>query len=130
MRCRIPFMVLACSLALQGTALPAMAEKNPSEQEFCRLDRNNDRSISLEEFAACEFYKLEHVKELPYAEPNDLRQRTDIRISDDELKAYLFKKADKNKDQMINRKEWEEFYNSLMDMEPEGGASRRDHDLR
>ena len=53
-----------------------------------------------------------------------------IRFSDDELKAYLFKKADKNKDQMINRKEWEEFYNSLMDMEPEGGTSRRHRDIR
>jgi Ca2+-binding EF-hand superfamily protein len=123
-------MVLTCSLALQGAGLPAVAGKSASEQEFCRLDRNNDRSISFEEFAACEFYKLERVKELPYVEPNDLRLQGGIRLSDDELKAYLFKKADKNKDQMINRKEWEEFYNSLMDMEPEGGASRRHRDIR
>ena len=130
MRYRNLFMVLTCSLALQGAGLPAVAGKSASEQEFCRLDRNSDRSISFEEFAACEFYKLEHVKELPYVEPNDLRLQGGIRLSDDELKAYLFKKADKNKDQMINRKEWEEFYNSLMDMEPEGGTSRRHRDIR
>lgn len=130
MRYRIPFMVLACFFALQGKALSAVPAPSASEQEFCRLDRNNDRGISFEEFAACEFYKLEHVRALPFTEPSDLRPQGDSRFSDDELKAYLFKKADKNKDRMIDQKEWEEFYESLMGMEPERGASRRHRDVR
>jgi hypothetical protein len=37
-------------------------------------------------------------------------------LSDDELKDYLFNKADKNKDRKIDRKEWQEFYDSLMNL--------------
>jgi hypothetical protein len=44
-------------------------------------------------------------------------------MSDDDLKVYLFNKADKNKDRKLDRKEWEEFYNSLM--EPGGGITPR-----
>jgi hypothetical protein len=93
----------------------AVAEKKgPSEQEFCRLDKNNDREITFEEFSACEFHKLEHVKQLPYADPELSEKSKGRQLSDDELKAYLFKKADKNRDRKIDRKEWEEFYDSLI----------------
>lgn len=124
MRHHILILMLAFSFALQGAAPSPVERKNASEQEFCRLDKNNDREITFEEFAACEFYKLEHVRALPYAQPQDLPPGKDNKFSDDELKAYLFKKADKNRDSKIDRKEWEEFYNSLMD--PSGGIPPMD----
>jgi hypothetical protein len=106
----------------QGTIFGADKQISPSEQEFCRLDKNNDREISFEEFKACEFYKLENVRRLPFQEMKDQAKRDKGSMSDDDLKAYLFDKADKNKDRKIDRKEWEEFYNSLA--EPEGDVSR------
>ena len=89
--------------------------QSASAQEFCRLDRNNDREITFEEFSSCEFYKLKRVRKLPYADAEYIA-RKDRQLSDDELKACLFDKADKNKDRKTDRKEWEEFYNSLMDL--------------
>jgi hypothetical protein len=77
------------------------------------LDKNSDREITFEEFQNCQFYKLQRVRELPYAEPQELRPKGDAELSDDELKAYLFNKADRNTDRKIDRKEWEEFYNSV-----------------
>jgi len=127
MRHHMLILMLALSFALQGAATPPVEKKNASEQEFCRLDKNNDREILFDEFSACEFYKLEHVRELPYAQPQDLAPSKDGKLSDDELKVYLFNKADKNRNNKIDRKEWEEFYNSLMG--PGGGVEpmHRDH---
>ena len=121
-------LILALAFALEGAVTPPEEQKSASEQEFCRLDKNNDRAINFDEFSACEFYKLEHVRALPYAQPQDLGTGRDSRLSDDELKAYLFNKADKNRDSKIDRKEWEEFYNSLLD--PGGGAALMPHDRR
>ncbi|NTW60986.1 MAG: EF-hand domain-containing protein [Nitrospirae bacterium] len=127
MRHHILILMLALSFALLGAVTLPEEKKNASEQEFCRLDKNNDREITLGEFSACEFYKLAHVRELPYVQPQDLAPGKDGKLSDDELKTYLFNKADKNRDNKIDRKEWEEFYNSLI--EPGGGVSpmHRDH---
>ena len=113
MRSLVLILMLALSFTLKGAAMSSEEKKGSSEREFCRLDKNNDREITFEEFSACEFYKLEHVRELPYTQPHDLAPGRDGKLSDDELKSYLFKKADKNKDNKIDRKEWEEFYNSL-----------------
>ena len=114
MRFRLFLLISIFSIVLQGAAPPAPAEKKgPSEQEFCRLDRNSDREITFEEFAACEFYRLEHIKALPYTDPQFVAPKDGRKLTDDELKAYLFDKADKNKNRKIDRKEWEEFYNSL-----------------
>jgi EF hand len=120
--------MLALALVLQGAVTSAEEKKNASEQEFCRLDKNNDREITFDEFSACEFYKLEHVRALPYAQPQDLPPGKDGKLSDDDLKAYLFNRADRNRDNKIDRKEWEEFYNSLM--EPGGGVAPVHHDRR
>ncbi|NTW66874.1 MAG: hypothetical protein HGB21_11320 [Nitrospirae bacterium] len=127
MRHHILILMLAFAFALQGAAPSPAEKKNASEQEFCRLDKNNDREITFDEFSACEFYKLAHVRALPYVQPQDLAPGKGGKLSDDELKAYLFNKADKNRDNKIDRKEWEEFYNSLI--EPGGGVSpmHRDH---
>jgi len=111
---RFLFILVLISL-LQGVAASAVEKKSASEQEFCRLDKNDDREITLEEFKACEFYKLERVRALPYAESQKLGIGKGTKLTDDELKVYLFKKADKNKDKKIDRKEWEEFYTSVMD---------------
>ena len=119
---------LVVSISPFSPVIAAETAKNPTEQEFCRLDKNNDRAISFEEFSACEFYKLEHVKQLPFADLQDLKQKYNGTIPDEELKAYLFKKADKNKDGKIDRQEWEEFYNSTMD--PGGSISRPHGDHR
>jgi EF-hand domain pair len=115
MRFRFLFLLLAFSLLPQGVVVSSEEKQSATEREFCRLDKNNDREITFEEFKNCEFYKLEHVRALPYSEAQELRPKGDAKFSDDELKAYLFKKADKNKDNKIDRKEWEEFYNSLVD---------------
>jgi hypothetical protein len=120
-------LLLAFFLLLQGAALSTDEKKSTLEQEFCRLDKNNDREITFEEFKACEFYKLEHIRALPYEEPQELRPKGDTVLSDEEMKAYLFKKMDKNKDNKIDRKEWEEFYNSLVDP---GGLSHGRHGPR
>jgi hypothetical protein len=106
-------MAIATAVLLCFHPAAAVEKQSPSEEEFCRLDRDSDREITPEEFAACEFYKLEHVKALPYADPELSGQSKGRRLSDDELKAYLFNKADKSKNRKIDRKEWEAFYNSL-----------------
>jgi predicted peptidase len=128
MRHYILILMLTLSFTLQGAVTPPEEKKSASEQEFCRLDKNNDREITFDEFSACEFYKLEHVRALPYAQPQDIAPGKDVKLSDDELKAYLFNKADKNRDKKIDRKEWEEFYNSLM--EPGGGVAPIHRDYR
>jgi hypothetical protein len=115
MRIGLAGVVVVAAAFLFFSPAAAAEKQGPSEQEFCRLDTDNDREITPEEFAACEFYKLERVKQLPYADPELSGQSKGRRLSDDELKAYLFKKADKNKDRKVDRKEWEEFYNSLQD---------------
>ncbi len=101
-------------LLVQPATAAEKRKQSESEQEFCRLDTNNDRVITFEEFSACEFYKIEHVRKLPYSDPEFKAGNNGRRLSDDELKAYLFDKADKNKDRKIDRKEWEEFYASVM----------------
>ena len=121
MRIRFLFLLLASFFLFQGAVLSIEEKKTSSEQEFCRLDKNNDREITVEEFKDCEFYKLERIRALPYKEPQELRPKGNAMLSDEELKAYLFKKIDKNKDNKIDRKEWEEFYNSLI--EQGGGIS-------
>ena len=128
MRHPMLILMLALSFALQGAVTLPEEKKSPSEQEFCRLDKNNDREITFDEFSACEFYKLEHLRALPYAQPQDLAPGRDVKLSDDELKTYLFNKADKNRNNKIDRKEWEEFYNSLR--EPGGGVAPMHRDLR
>jgi len=94
-------MAIAAALLCVFPAAAAEEKKSPSEQEFCRLDRNNDREITAEEFSSCEFHKLEHVKVLPYADPELSGQNKGRRLSDDELKAYLFNKADKSKNRVV-----------------------------
>ena len=128
MRHPMLILMLALSFALQGAVTLPEEKKSASEQEFCRLDKNNDREITFDEFSACEFYKLEHLRALPYAQPQDLAPGRDVKLSDDELKTYLFNKADKNRNNKIDRKEWEEFYNSLR--EPGGGVAPMHRDLR
>jgi len=115
MRIRYFILFTAFSLVLQGVALSAEEKKSASEQEFCRLDKNNDREITFEEFKDCEFYKLENLKQLPYHEPQENSPKADTVLSEDEMKADLFKKADSKKDKKIDRKEWEEFYNSILE---------------
>jgi hypothetical protein len=112
---RVMILIGALLVLDEGTLFSANEQKNTAEQEFCRLDKNNDREITFEEFKACEFYKLEHVRRLPFQELKDQAKREKGEMSDDDLKAYLFDKADKNRDRKIDRKEWEEFYNSLID---------------
>ena len=113
--------ITLCFAATAITALvlsPAFAaeKQGPSEREFCRLDRDSDRALTFEEFAACEFYKLEHIKQLPYADLKPFDRGGKGYLNDDERKAYLFDRADRNKDRRIDRKEWEEFYESLKDI--------------
>jgi len=84
-----------------------------SEQEFCRLDTNKDREISYEEFASCEFYRLEHVKKLPFVDLGAFPKDKNGKVSEEDLKRHLFDRADTNKNGKIDRKEWEEFYNSV-----------------
>jgi len=126
----IRFFVLFVVIGLlpQIAIVSADDKKSASEREFCRLDKNNDREITFEEFKDCEFYKLEHVRALIYNELKQSGQKGKTTLSDDELKAYLFKKADKNRNNKIDRKEWEEFYNSIMD--PSGGNSSGHHDIQ
>ena len=97
---RIQFLILAIAFSCllpQNSVLAADEKKSASEKEFCRLDKNNDREITFEEFKDCEFYKLERVRALIYNELKQSGPKGKTTLSDDELKAYLFKKADKNK---------------------------------
>jgi hypothetical protein len=123
-------MVLMIALITSGHDVLFAADmpKSSAEQEFCKIDKNNDREISRDEFATCEFYKLEHVRALPLMDMNDLKKDNNGIISDADLKAYLFNKADVNKNGKIDRKEWEEFYNSLT--EPGGGGLHKNYDKR
>jgi hypothetical protein len=84
MRPYILILMLALAFVLQGAATATGEKTSASEKEFCRLDKNNDREISFEEFSACEFYKLEHVRTLPYAQLSDLEKGGDVKLSDDE----------------------------------------------
>jgi hypothetical protein len=52
----MPLLIIsaAVSFLLVQPSLGAEKEKQrASEQEFCRLDKNNDREITFEEFSAC-----------------------------------------------------------------------------
>jgi hypothetical protein len=128
MSARVIFALIVFMGLNVGGSFAGDMQKNPAEQEFCRLDKNNDREITFEEFSACEFYKLERVRRLPFQELKDQTKDGKVEMSDDDLKAYLFKKADRNKSGKIDRKEWEEFYNSLI--EPGGGISQERLDGR
>jgi len=121
-------LIIVSMVLGSGDSFAADKPKSAGEQEFCRLDKNNDREISIEEFAACEFYKLEQVRALPLVEMKDLKRDSNGNVADEDLKAYLFDKADRNKNSKIDRREWEEFYNSLM--EPGGGIPLRRLDRR
>lgn len=61
-------------------------------------------------------------------EMKDLKKDSNGNVSDEHLKAYLFDKADRNKNSKVDRREWEEFYNSLM--EPGEGVPLRRLDRR
>ncbi len=106
-------VVLVAGAALAAAPGAADRKTDRAEQEFCRLDTNQDRQISYEEFAACEFYRLEHVKKLPFVDLSTFPRDKAGNIAEEDLKRYLFDRADKNKDRVIDRKEWEEFYNSV-----------------
>jgi hypothetical protein len=106
--------IIAAFLLLSLDPAAAAEKKSASEGEFCRLDRNNDRGLTFEEFKACEFHKLEHLKQLPYGNIEQYDRDKNGSLSDDEMQKYLFDRADKNKDRRIDRKEWEEFYGSIM----------------
>ncbi len=112
---RIGITAVLAAIILAGPAAFGAPDDTPSEKEFCRLDRDNDRLITFDEFASCEFYKLEHVRKLPVSDPAFKNGR---RMTDEELKIFLFNKADKNKDKKIDRREWEEFYNEIMNPRP------------
>ncbi len=105
------FILPAPGLAAEPRAVGQKADR--SEQEFCRLDTNKDREISYEEFAACEFYRLEHAKKLPFVDLSKFPKDNNGKASEEDLKRYLFDRADKNKNGRIDRKEWEEFYNAV-----------------
>jgi len=122
MSSRMIILIIVLMGLICAVSFAADRSTSPAEQEFCRLDRNNDREITFEEFSACEFYKLEHVRRLPFQALKDQTKNSKGEMSDDELKAYLFNKADRKKRGKIDRKEWEEFYNSLI--EPGGEVSR------
>jgi len=107
--------VIALMVFIYGASFGVDRQTSVSEQEFCKLDQNNDREISLEEFANCEFYRLERMRALPLMEMKDLKKDGNGSVSEKELKAYLFNKADRNRSGKIDRKEWEEFYNSLIE---------------
>jgi len=107
--------VIALMILIYGVSFGSDRQTNVSEQEFCKLDQNNDREISLEEFANCEFYRLERMRALPLMEMKDLKRDSNGSLSEKDLKAYLFNKADRNRSGKIDRKEWEEFYNSLIE---------------
>ena len=97
--------------AAQPQAADPKADR--SEQEFCRLDTNRDREISYEEFANCEFYRLEHARKLPFVDLDRLPRDKSGNVSEEDLKRHLFDRADTNRNHKIDRKEWEEFYNSV-----------------
>jgi hypothetical protein len=105
------FVVAPSALAAQPRAADPKADR--SEQEFCRLDTNKDREISYEEFAQCEFYRLEHARKLPFVDLSKFPRDKNGNVAEEDLKRYLFDRADKNKNGRIDRKEWEEFYNSV-----------------
>ena len=107
--------VIALMVLIHGASFGVDRQTSVSEQEFCKLDQNNDREISLEEFANCEFYKLERMRALPLMEMKDLKKDSNGSVSEKDLKVYLFNKADRNRSGKIERKEWEEFYNSLIE---------------
>ena len=114
-------LLVLCHGALFAEDKPMSA----AEKEFCRLDKNNDRELSFDEFEKCEFYKLEQVRSLPFVDTKDLEKDNNGVVSDQDLKMNLFNKADQNKNGKIDRKEWEEFYNSLT--EPGGGSIHHPH---
>jgi hypothetical protein len=115
MRIALLGMAIASAILLCFHPAAAVEKQSPSEEEFCRLDRDSDREITPEEFAACEFYKLERMKKLPYADVERYDREKKGRLTEEEMKAYLFDRADKNKNRKLERREWEEFYNSLKD---------------
>lgn len=126
MQYRIFVLIVSICAMPYGAVLQGAEEKSTAEREFCRLDRNNDQKLTFDEFSACEFFKLEHLRALPFMRPGDMEPEKSGRMTDEGLKAFLFKKADRDQDQRINRREWEEFYDSITDQGMGPAPSHRD----
>jgi Ca2+-binding EF-hand superfamily protein len=109
----LAYLALAAAPAFPAERTAADTKPSRSEEEFCRLDLDKDRKISYEEFASCEFYRLEHARKLPFVDMNRFPKDENGNVPEEYVKKHLFDRADKNKDRKIDRKEWEEFYNSV-----------------
>jgi len=78
-------------------------------EAFDRLDANKNNMLTYDEFS-----KLEHLKKVPFADMKELDRNKDGIVTFEEYCQATFDKADKNHDNKIDRKEWEDFYNSIM----------------
>ncbi len=81
---------------------------NACNEAFDMLDTDKNSVLSYDEFS-----KFEHLRKLPFADMKAFDGNKDGAVTFEKNCRAMFDKADKNHDSMINRKEWEEFYNSI-----------------
>jgi len=78
-------------------------------ETFEVLDVNKNNALTYDEFI-----KLEHLKKIPFADMKELNGNKDGIVTFEETCKRMFDKADKNRNGEIDRKEWKEFYNSIL----------------
>jgi hypothetical protein len=76
---------------------------------FDKLDADKNNVLTYDEFS-----KFEHLRKIPFADMKEFDKNKDGIVLFDEACRGMFDKSDKNHDSKIDRKEWEEFYNSIV----------------
>ena len=94
---------------LLSAALSSAFASDACNEAFDKLDADKNNVLTYDEFS-----KFEHLKKIPFADMKEFDRNNDGKVSFEEACQAMFDKADKNHNGKIDRKEWEEFYNSIM----------------
>jgi len=96
-------------IPLLFVSLNSVYADDACNEAFEMLDTNKNNMLTYDEFS-----RLEHLKKIPFADMKELDRDNNGIVTFEEACQGMFDKADKNHDKKVDRKEWEEFYNSLM----------------
>jgi len=101
--------ILALIALLLTVALNSVFAGDACNEAFDMLDANRNNVLTYDEFS-----KLEHLKRIPFAEMKEFDRDKNGTVTFEEACQGMFEKADKNHDGKVDRKEFEEFYNSIV----------------
>ncbi len=100
-----PVLIVFLFVAFVSAVLAA----DDCNKTFDVLDTNKNNVLTYDEFS-----KFEHLKKMPFADMKDFNKNKEGKVTFEAFCQEMFNKADKKHNGKIDRKEWEEFYNSTM----------------